>query len=1083
MRKSFLFLSFCCLSMAASAIQPLWLRDAKISPSGEQIAFTYQGDIYTVSSKGGMARRITSTPAYDSNPAWSPDGKKIAFSSDRFGSKDVFIVSAEGGNPLRLTTHSANEQVETFTADGSKVVFTAQWQDPAQSALFPRSSMTEVYEISTEGGRASQINAIPSQMIAFDKEGKRMLFEDHKGLENIWRKHHTSSVTMEIWMQQNGEFTQLTHHPGEDRNPVFAPDQQKFYFLSERDGGSMNVYVASINTPDQANPITNFKTHPVRFLSVGNNGLLCYTYNGEIYTQQPGSQPQRLNIDITVDRTPEVESLDLRNISEATVSPDGKQIAMIIRGDVWVTSVDYSTTRQITHTPQTEKHISWGADSKTLAYVSERNGKWQIFTAHIVRKEEPGFPVATLIHEEVLLPKADYDQTVPQFSPDGKEIAFVSNRKQIAIVRMADKAVRQITDGSHWYNTTGNRNFKWSPDGKWLAFEWIAHHHDPYTDIAIVRTDGKSTPIQITESGYFSESPEWVLNGNAILFRTDRYGMRSHASWGSLQDVMIVFLNQNAMDRFRLSKEDYELLKDLEKEQEKAKTDTEKNKAKGKKKKVDTSVKKEPAKDILVETEHIQDRIMRLTPNSSEISSAILNKDGEALYYMSEFENGYDLWKIDLRKHDVKLLHKLNSTAANLEGDKELKNIFILSSTSIKKMDTGSDKLTPVSFNGKQRIDHAAERAAMYEHVVQQIPKRFYRTDLHGVNWEAMTADYRRFLPHISNNHDFANLLSELLGELNVSHTGSGYRNSIDSEIRTAELGLMFEWNSSGDGLNISDIIEQGPFDRKSSRVRIGDVLTAIDGTPIKANTDFWALLNGKTNKRTLVSFRNAAGQQWDEVIKPIGRSELSLLLYKRWVKQRAEDVRRWSNGRLGYVHIESMDDDSYRTIYADILGRYNDCEGIVIDTRFNGGGRLHEDIEILFSGQEYFKQVVRGDTACIMPSRRWAKPSIMLQNEANYSNAHGTPWVYKHQHLGSLVGTPVPGTMTSVNWETLQDPTLYFGIPVTGYRLPDGSYLENQQLEPDIHVTNEPANILKGEDTQLKVAVETLLKQINSKK
>ena len=243
-------------------------------------------------------------------------------------------------------------------------------------------------------------------------------------------------------------------------------------------------------------------------------------------------------------------------------------------------------------------------------------------------------------------------------------------------------------------------------------------------------------------------------------------------------------------------------------------------------------------------------------------------------------------------------------------------------------------------------------------------------------------------------------------------------------------------------------------------------------------------MLNNLEGKKTLISFYDPeSNQRWDEVIKPISNQKFNGLLYNRWVKQRAADVEKWSNGRLGYVHLESMDDENFRNVYSDILGKYNHCEGIVIDTRFNGGGRLHEDVEVLFSGEKYFTQVVRGREACDMPSRRWNKPSIMLQCEANYSNAHGTPWVYKHRNLGKLVGAPVPGTMTSVSWVTLQDPSLYFGIPIVGYRLPDGSYLENKQLEPDIKVLNKPETIVNGEDIQLKTAVEELLKELDSRK
>lgn len=215
----------------------------------------------------------------------------------------------------------------------------------------------------------------------------------------------------------------------------------------------------------------------------------------------------------------------------------------------------------------------------------------------------------------------------------------------------------------------------------------------------------------------------------------------------------------------------------------------------------------------------------------------------------------------------------------------------------------------------------------------------------------------------------------------------------------------------------------------------------------------------------------------------PISAGQNNALLYDRWVKARAAEVDRLSNGRLGYVHIQSMGDPSFRQVYSDVLGKYNDREGIVIDVRWNGGGRLHEDIEILFSGKKYFTQEIRGVETCDMPSRRWNKPSIMITCEACYSNAHGTPWVYQHQGLGRIVGAPVPGTMTSVNWVTMQDPTMIFGIPVTGYRLADGSVLENQQLEPDVLVLNNPETVVKGEDLQLKRAVEELLKEIDSKK
>ena len=1084
MKKLLTCLALSFVAASSYAATPLWLRDVQISPDGTEIAFCYKGDIYKVPANGGTATQLTTQASHECSPIWSPDSKQIAFASDRNGNFDLFVMSADGGAARRLTTHSASEIPSTFTTDGNYILFSASIQDPANSALFPTSAMTELYKVPVTGGRTEQVLGTPAEMVCFDKSGKTFLYQDRKGFEDEWRKHHTSSITRDVWLydSENGKHTNLTAHAGEDRNPVFAPDGQTVYFLSERDGSTFNVYSFPISSPQSLKTVTHFKTHPVRFLSMGSNGTLCYTYDGEIYTQKQGDKPQKVKIDIIRDDQNTIADLNFSNgATSATVSPDGKQVAFIVRGEVFVTSADYNTTKQITHTPAREAGLTFSPDNRTLAYASERNGNWELYMAKIARKEEANFPNATAIEEEVLLPSDKTERTYPQFSPDGKELAFIEDRNRLMVLNLETKKVRQVTDGSTWFSTGGGFDYSWSPDGKWFTLEFIGNRHDPYSDIGMVSAQGGKI-INLTNSGYTSGSPRWVLDGNAILFITERYGMRAHASWGSLNDVMLVFMNQDAYDKFRLSKEDYELQKELEKEQ-KDTTETKKNdKKKGDNKEKSEEKKEEKVKDIVVELNNIEDRIVRLTPNSSDLGSAIITKDGETLYYLSAFEGGYDLWKMNLRKKDTKLLHKMDAGWANMEMDKDGKNLFLLGSNTMQKMGTDSESLKPISYQAHVKMDLAAERDYMFNHVYKQEQKRFYNLNMHGIDWDAMTKAYRKFLPHIDNNYDFAELLSEYLGELNVSHTGGRFRPQLKGDA-TATLGLLYDWNHNGKGLLISEVVEKGPFDHARSKVKAGNIIEKIDGQEITPESDYSVLLNGKARKKTLVTLYNPqTKERWEEVVVPVSNGVMSDLLYARWVKQRAADVDKWSNGRLGYVHIESMGDDSFRSVYSDILGKYNNREGIVIDTRFNGGGRLHEDIEILFSGKKYFTQVVRGREACDMPSRRWNKPSIMVQCEANYSNAHGTPWVYSHQKIGKLVGMPVPGTMTSVSWETLQDPTLVFGIPVIGYRLPDGSYLENSQLEPDIKVANSPETVVKGEDTQLKAAVDELLKEIDGK-
>lgn len=1060
----------------AAEAAPLWMRYPAISPDGQKIAFAYKGSIYVVPTAGGEAQRLTTTECHNTLPVWSPDSKMIAYASDRYGNYDIFTVPAEGGSPTRITTHSAKEEPYAFSNDGKQIYFGATISDPASSALFPKASMGELYAVSVDGGRPTRVLATPAQLIDWSRDGKRFLYQDRKGGEDDFRKHHTSSITRDIWLYDttSNKHTQLTDWAGEDRNPIYSTDEKSIYFLSER-GGTYNVWLMNTDG-SSAKQVTKFNTHPVRFLTMASNGTLCFGYNGEIYTMAAGGSAKKLAVEITSDApTNKTQLLNVTGGSGSTLSPDGKQIAFVSRGEVFVTSVDYPTTKQITHTAESESSPSFGADNRTLAYASERNGYWNIYTAKIAREDDPNFPNATLIEEKAMFKDDKTDRTTPKFSPDGKELAFVEGRDRLMVMNLESGKVRQITTGEQHYSTAGSMDYHWSPDGKWFVMSYTGNQHDPYSDIGIVSAQGGKIH-NLTNTGYFDESPRWVMGGNAILFSSDRYGMRSHASWGSEYDVMIIYLNRETYQLAQMSKEEYELHKEAEKKAKEAE-----KKAEGEKK--DEKATKSEVEPIVIELENIEDRIVRLTPNSGSLSSYTLSKDGDKLYYVISYEGRNDLWEMDLRSRENKATQR-GVGGGQLAWDSKMENMFLLGGQ-MKKFKGGSGNPTSISVRADMTLDHEAEREYMFDRVYRQEKARFYHVDMHGVNWEAMRDNYARFLPHIDNNYDFAEMLSEWLGELNVSHTGGRYTHpTTSSDDQTADLGLLINMNSDAKGLLVEEVVAGGPFDKASSKVRTGDIIEAIDGVKLDSNTDYYPLLNRRQGKRTLVSvYRPADGSRWEEVILPITQSRMTQLLYKRWVKQRAADVERLSGGRLGYVHIESMADGSFRTMYADILGKYNHCEGIVIDTRFNGGGRMHEDIEILFSGEKYLTQVVRGKEACDMPSRRWNKASIMITGEANYSNAHGTPWVYKHRGIGKVVGMPVPGTMTSVSWERLQDPSLVFGIPVVGYRKADGTYLENDQLEPDVKVANSPELVITGRDEQLEAAVKALLEQIDSEK
>lgn len=1078
-----LFLLMLCCSYAYSqqstpegAESPLWMRYNVISPQGDKIAFCYKGDIYVVDAEGGTAQQITTSPSYDYNPVWSNNGKYIAFASDRNANFDIYIVAAEGGVAKRVTTNSASETPLAFSADDTEIYFSANIQKDADNAQFPAAWMRELYSVSVNGGRPAQICAENICSISFDEDGESFLYYDQKGGEDVWRKHQTSSVARDIFYYdaQNKTHTKLTTNIGEDRDPRFLPDKKEMVFLSEGEGGNFNVYKASIDNPENAEQITDFPTYPVRFLSVSNDGLLCYGYQGEIYTQTLDGEASKVNIEIINDQEETPELGKFGSAKQFTITPDGKLIAFVARGEVFVTTDEYTTTKQITHTPEAESYPTFSPDGKTLVYVSERDGYYNLYKAEVARNEELNFAYATLIDEEPLFEDDGIERGVPKFSPDGKEVAYIENRNILKVINLENKKTRQITDGTQHYETSEYCfDYEWSPDGKWFALTLITNMRDPYSDVGIVSSDGDMKIHNITNSAYITTNVKWALDGNAITFISNRYGMRSHASWGSQNDAFIAFLNQEAYDKFRLSKEEYALLKEEEKAAEElSKKDEDKKNKKDKKEN----------KDIVIELDGLENRIIRLTPMSSRLSGISLSKDGDKLYFLSAFEKGYDLWEYDVREKSTKILKKLGMGGAELALNKNGDKLYVLSGGNLQKIGTKDGKSTAIKYDATMWLDRAAEREYMYNHIFLQENKRLFRTDSNGADFAQIKKDFYPFLEHINNNYDFVELMSEILGELNVSHSGARMSSNGKKGDVTACLGLLFDVNYDGDGLLIDEVIEKGPFDKNHSKVKAGNIIEKIDGVEITKDMDYFPLLNKKVGKQVLVSVYNPDNKKrWEEIVKPISKGTQNELLYQRWVKRNEMIVDSLSNGELGYVHIKSMGDASYRDVYADILGKYNKRKGIVIDTRFNGGGRLHEDIEILFSGEKYLEQVIRDSVACVMPSRRYVKPSIMIMGEANYSNAHGTPWVYKHKNIGKLVGMPVPGTMSSVTWETLQDEDIFFGLPVVGYRTEDGIYLENTQLEPDVLIKNTPEKLAAGTDEQLEAAVKELMKDVEN--
>ena len=1065
---------------------PLWMRYPAISPDGGTIAFTYKGDIYTVPATGGKATQLTTHQAHDTRPVWSPDGKRIAFASDRNGNFDVFIMNKEGGAPTQLTTHSANEYPDTFS-DNEHVLYTASIQQDVKDSQFPSSLFAQVYQVNTTGGRPTLYSSLAMENIALSKDGSQLLYNDFKGYEDPWRKHHQSSITRDIWLCSSGNdrsFKKITTFRGEDRNPVWTADGKAFYYLSE-EKGSFNIFKNDL-TGKNGKQITNHTTHPVRFLTSDNNGMLCYGYDGEIYTIKEGGQPSKVKVNIISDQTENdlIHRLMSNGATSIAVSPNGKEVAFIVRGDVYVTSVEYETTRQITDTPQQERNIDFSPDGRSLVYSAERGETWGIYQSSLARKDDKYFTYAQEIKEEPLV-VTDKTSFQPAYSPDGKEVAFLEDRTTLRVINLKSKQVRTVLDGKYNYSySDGDQTYQWSPDSKWFLVEYIAIGGWNNKDIALVKADGSGDITNLTESGYSDGNPKWVLDGKAMIWSSDRAGYRSHGSWGAQDDTYIMFFDAEAYDKFRLSKEELALIDDEDKEKDEDKKDDKKeSKAKKDDKKKEDKDKKDdkdkPVEPLKFDLENRKDRVIRLTINSSNLGDAVLTPKGDKLYYCASFEKGYDLWERNFKENTTKLLIK-EVGGGRMFTDKKGENLFLVSGGQLKKVEIKDSKTKNIPFKAEFSYRPPQEREYIFNHVWRQVEDKFYDPTLHGIDWDGYKKAYARYLPHINNNYDFQEMLSELLGELNGSHTGARFRPS-SSAPATACLGAFYDNSYNGDGLKIAEIIAKGPLTLADTKIKPGCIIEKINEKPIKNGEDYYPLLNGKAGKKILLSVYNpATKERFEEQVKPISYGEQSNLLYKRWVENCRKKVDELSGGKIGYVHVKGMNSESFREVYSELLGRCRNKEAVIVDTRHNGGGWLHDDLATLLSGKEYQRFMPRGQYIGSDPFNKWLKPSCVLVCEDNYSNAHGFPWVYKTLGIGKLIGAPVPGTMTAVWWESQIDPSIVFGIPQVGVQDMQGNYLENHELEPDIEIYNTPESQLKGEDHQLEEAVKVMLQTVN---
>src|SRR5262249_10999410 len=595
---------------------------------------------------GGVATALTVGESYNSMPVWSPDGGKIAFASDRNGNLDVYVMAAEGGRATRLTYHSADEVPSSFTPDGKSVLFSAAILDAPANSEFPTGARPELYRVDLDGHMPAQVLTTTAIYAVYDRAMKRLLYSDQRGYEMEWRKHDHSAFARDVWVEDvaAGKFTRLTAYGYDDRQPVWGPDEQSIFYLSER-SGTFNVWTMKLSDPEHATQVTSHTGSPVRFLSSSRAGDLCYAYDGELWVRPAaGGESKRLTVSTSADDGGRaVKPTDVSSqITEFDVSPDGSEIAFVSRGEIFAASTEHGDTRRITNTPEQERSVSFSPDGRSLLYASERGQSWKIYRTDLTDKDEPNFFNATAFKESPVV-EGTAEAFQPSFSPDGGEIAYLEERTTLKILDSKTGKSRIVLPGDRNYSyLDGDQAYEWSPDGRWLAVQFLSKGRWS-GEVGVVSASGDLKVIDISRSGYEDELPHWSRKGEVLYWETDRQGLRTQSNNGRQTDIYAAYLTRAAWDRYKLDEAAYDQLTTKEKDADKSKG-VAKSDAKDKAAKPGQEAPK-LAEPVALDFDRIEDRIARLSFSSSDLAGAALSDDGENLYFLARYDKGYDLWK------------------------------------------------------------------------------------------------------------------------------------------------------------------------------------------------------------------------------------------------------------------------------------------------------------------------------------------------------------------------------------------------------------------------------------------------------
>lgn len=1050
-----LFLAFLMIwpgmALSASAQPTRLLRQPALS--AEYVAFTYGADLWIASREGGRARRITSTPAIESDPHFSPDGRWIAFTSNRAGIPQVYVVSSEGGDPTRLTWFPAPSFARGWTPDGTRILY-------ASSRETAPTGFERLWTVSPEGGPSTLLPAPWGHDGSYDADGRRMVVDRVTRWDWEWRSYRGGQNTpLTILDLETLEEVRLPNERTTDRFPVWVGD--RIYFVSDRDW-AMNVWVYEVSS-GALTQVTRFVDGDIKWLSGGPAGLV-FEQDGLIHVLDPATGVSH-PLDVTVAgdfpwAEPRWEDVTDR-VATASLSPTGARALMEARGEIFTVPVEHGAPRNLSRTSgAADRAPIWSPDGSLVAWFSDDGDGYElVVAAHDGVGEERRFSIG----------KSNMAWE-PTWSPDGTRIAFVDDDVRIQVIELGTGRIGTADVGGSNVRR-GSMGLTWSPDSRWLAYAKTFPNNFRRIMAWSIET-GRATPL--TDAMADAKMPSWDRDGRHLYFLAST-DLALGSGWANTSSIQVdVSYGAYVVVLRRDDETPFPPRSDEGVEQGDSATEKESDSAEGAR--------------VRIDFENIDRRIVPLDMPVRSYGRTVAGPEGSVFVTESSDGPGDVVHKFELaeRKADVFVRGARNVTVSQ-DGKKMLFRAgrrWQVVGTASPPSD-GGDALDVVL---RMRLDRVAEWGQMFDEAWRYERDFFYDPGMHGNDWEAVRDRYRPLVSHVRHRSDLTYLLDQVNGELSVGHSfvfGGDF-----PAVDTSRVGLLGADLEASEGRwRIRRIYTyeswnptlEAPLDRPGLRVSEGTYLVGVDGAELTAEDDPYRLLDGTADKQTVLYLndRPTMDGHWTEVVEPI-RNDFALR-QRAWVEDNRRLVDELSDGKLAYVWVPNTGNPGVVSFNRYFFAQ-QDKAGAVIDERYNAGGNL-DDYMV-----DYMTRSLRAAITNEVPDGRpfllpqgVLGPKVLLINERAGSGGDYFPWAFRQQKVGPLIGTRTWGGLvkSSVHYALIDGGGLTAPDNAVFDPINDVWIAENEGVAPDIEVLLDARSVAEGRDPQLERAVGEALRLI----